>query len=176
MIKGTAAANDFIKELKDTDIVSASQDKRSFYKEILDNISDSEEEKTILVYLLNDSSTQATLVAERNFFSDYLKDFLTIDANSKTMWAPVKENRIKVFRNLVSNQNVGEKIKSLQKSSALGVPITSESGDVIGSIWVLGNNDAKTTSEYVNLKNSLLEATKKIAWKEEHDKNKDGLH
>jgi len=176
MIKGTSAANDFIKELKDTDIVSASQDKRSFYKEILDNISDSEEEKTILVYLLNDSSTQATLVAERNFFYDYLKDFLSIDANSKTMWAPVKENRIKVFRNLVSNENVGEKIKPLQKSSALGVPITSESGDVIGSIWVLGNNDAKSTREYVNLKDLLLEAANKIAWKEENDKNKEGLH
>jgi len=176
MIKGSTASNDIEKHIEQIDFVSASQDKRSFYKEILDSISHTEQDCTVLVYLLNERSTQATLVAERNFFSDYLKDFLSIDANFKTMWSPMNENRIKVLRNLVSNENVGEKIKSLQKSSALGVPITSESGDVIGSIWVLGNNDAKTTSEYVSLKDSLLEAGNKIAWKEEHDRNKEGLH
>ncbi len=176
MIKGSIASIDYSKAAKDIELISVSQDRRSFYKEILDNITEATEKGTVLIHLLNEESTQATLVAERNFFSDYLKDFLTIDSNSKTMWAPVKENRIKVFRNLVSNENVGVKIKSLQKSSALGVPITSESGDVIGSIWVLSNNNKKSTRDYVSLRDSLLEAGNKIAWKEENDKNKEGLH
>ena len=176
MIKGSTASNDIENHLEEIDFVSASQDKRSFYKEILNNISHTEEDSTVLVYLLNERSTQATLVAERNFFSDYLKDFLSIDSSNKTMWGTLKENRIKVFRNLASNPSASEKIKSLGKSSALCVPITNENNDLIGCIWVLENKDAKSTPEYVDLKDSLLEAAKKIAWKEEHDKNKEGLH
>ncbi len=176
MIKGSIASIDYSKAAKDIELISVSQDRRSFYKEILDNITETTEKGTVLIHLLNEESTQATLVAECNLFSDNLKRFLTIDSNEHTIWSPLKENRVKVFRNLVSNDKVGVKIKSLQKSSALGVPITNENNASIGCIWVLDNNDAKSTPEYVDLKDLLLEAANKIAWKEEHDKNKEDLH
>ncbi len=78
MIKGSIASIDYSKAAKDIELISVSQDRRSFYKEILDNITETTEKGTVLIHLLNEESTQATLVAECNLFSDNLKRFLTI--------------------------------------------------------------------------------------------------
>ncbi len=176
MIKGSTISKAYSEAAKDVELISVSQDKRSFYEEIIENITETTERGTVLIHLLNNKKEQATLVAECNIFSDDLKRFITIDNTEYTIWSPIKENRIKVFRNLVSNKKVGEKIKSLGKSSALGVPITNEQGNSIGCIWVLDNNDSVTTPQYLQLRELLLESAKKIAWKEENDKNTQGLH
>ncbi|HSG32118.1 MAG TPA: hypothetical protein VLB82_11320 [Thermodesulfobacteriota bacterium] len=176
MIKGSTISKAYSKATKDLELISVSQDKRSFYKEIIDNITETTERGTVLIHLLDEKQTQATLVAECNIFSDDLKRFITIDNTEHTIWSPIKENRIKLFRNLVSNEKVGEKIKSLGKSSALGVPITNEDGKSIGCIWVLDTNDSVTTPQYIQIRELLLESAKKIAWKEENDKNTSGLH
>ncbi|NIP38303.1 MAG: hypothetical protein GWO07_13015 [Candidatus Dadabacteria bacterium] len=176
MIKGSTISKAYSKAVKDVELISVSQDKRSFYKELIDNITETTESGTVLIHLLNENSSQATLIAECNIFFDDLKRFLTIDSTEHTIWSPIRENRIKVFRNLVSNEKVGEKIKSLGKSAALGVPIANEKSESIGCIWVLDNNNSVTTPQYIELRELLLETAKKIAWKEENDKNTEGLH
>ena len=176
MIKRITDEKDFNTVLKSIDIVSASQDKRSFYRDILDYITDSEEELTVLIYLLNEDLNQATLVAERNLFSNYLRNFLVIKNKNKILWEVIRKNRIKIHRDLLENDDVDIEIKSLNKSTAFGVPINLVDNNAIGAIWILSNTEAKVLDDYTNLKNALLEIGRKIASKEEFHTDNKGLH
>jgi len=176
MIKRITDEKDFNTVLKSIDIISASQDKQSFYRDILDYITDSEEELTVLIYLLNEDLNQATLVAERNLFSNYLRNFLVIKNKNKILWEVIRKNRIKIHRDLLDNDDVDIEIKSLNKSTAFGVPINLVDNNAIGAIWILSNNEAKGLDDYTNLKNALLEIGRKIASKEEIDTDEKGLH
>ena len=176
MIKRITNEKDFNTVLKSIDIISVSQDKRSFYRDILDYITDAEEELTVLIYLLNEDLNQATLVAERNLFSNYLRNFLVIKNRNKILWEVIRKNRIKIHRDLLNNDYADIEIKSLNKSTAFGVPINLVDNNAIGAIWILSNNEAKDLNDYTNLKNGLLEIGRKIASKEEVDSDKSGLH
>lgn len=176
MIKRITNEKDFNTVLKSIDIISVSQDKRSFYRDILDYITDSEEELTVLIYLLNEDLNQATLIAERNLFSNYLRNFLVIKNKNKILWEVIRKNRIKIHRDLLNNGEADLEIKSLNKSIAFGIPINSGDNNVLGAIWILSNNEAKNLGDYSNLKNALIEIGRKIAIKEEYDTDKEGLH
>lgn len=173
MIKADITNTEILEISKDIEQISVAQDKSSFYKEIIQYVSRIRQDSTVLVYLLNEDGSQAALVAEGNLFSENLKKFVTIDNSHYTIWSPIKENRVKLFRNLITNESVNSYIKGLGKSSAIGVPVIDEDDEVIGAIWVL-DNSSKTTAEYVLLKDLLLEAAEKIAWKELHDSGKKG--
>ena len=176
MIKRIIEEKDFNIVLKNIEIISVTQDKRGFYRGLLDYITDSNDELTVMIYLLNEELNQATLVAERNLFSNYLRNFLVIKDKNRVLWEVIKKNRIKIHRNLLSDDEFDPEIRSLKKSTAFGVPILSGDSNAIGAIWILSNDEAKSTKDYNNLKNALLEIGRKIASKEESETDINGLH
>lgn len=176
MIKKIAKEKNFQTILNNIDIISVSKDKHRFYRDILDYISESEEGMTVLIYLLNNGLNQATLAAERNLFSSHIRKFLVIKSDNKTLWEVIGKNRIKVYRDLPNNEDVDVEIKSLEKSTAFGVPINTDDDITIGAIWIFSNDVSKDVNDYCKLKNALEKISREVAVKEENNIMMEGLH
>jgi len=140
--------------IKIVETVHKSTDLKEIYDTALDLVTELEKVDMAAIYLVDETSNEAVLQAQRNFPDDYVEQASRITRPVGITWKIIDSGRALNIDDVKNNGDVGPAGLKAGYNGILGVPVLLD-GKAIGVIWFARYSNEKFTTREVELLSTI---------------------